>query len=412
MTPEKRNFTQIANLFFDGGYPTLSIYDKWAALNLIQHCWKDEPYELSLRAIEAITEVPYSILCTVRRKGKEDTPGVLDRLQETGILSFYQDRPIDKVTGKPGRLQTFIHIHHEKIWQANDAFYAKTVCDTNDSVCITNSDVRHTNNSVCDTNVTVCNVSVNAASNIGNTSQDKKETFNTPLSLNGHAKEFTSFSLESSSQQESVVPPEESTQPPLLDTPLTEPSMSGTWNAETIVQYAEYKNNRRYSPKARETQLAAAKKLHAKDKTLTLEQFKAAYDRRFDAWWLEHCKKLDVSDMASKDSKSVIRLYAMLEDIEQDKVKANVQVKPTSNGNKPAPKPDYHEAASQHNITPEQITLSLQGHGDVVPDTHKGRMGIEDCPPGMEPKDWFDRTYGFFHRQRYYDKIKSQQGGV
>lgn len=101
---------------------------------------------------------------------------------------------------------------------------------------------------------------------------------------------------------------------------LTEPDMTGTWNDELVVEYAEWCNGRRYSltSKMRVSQLKAAAKLHKEDSNLTMADYKRSHDTRYDDWWKEHKRVLHVSDMAAKDNTGIVRVYAMLDKIETD----------------------------------------------------------------------------------------------
>jgi hypothetical protein len=107
-----------------------------------------------------------------------------------------------------------------------------------------------------------------------------------------------------------------------VETPveLVAPDMSGAWNDELIVQYAEWCNGRRYTAesKMRASQLKAASRLHKDDSALTMLAYKKAHDRRYDDWWIEHRRVLHVSDMAARDNTGIVRVYAMLEKIETD----------------------------------------------------------------------------------------------
>lgn len=113
------------------GMPDFSIQDKWALLALMGMCWDrrqlgmslkdlEGPYKLSLREIAAITGVKHNALRS--SGGKDPRIGTLDRWQEIGYITVMEAKPIDEVTGKPGRLQTYIYVHLERIWADNTAF--------------------------------------------------------------------------------------------------------------------------------------------------------------------------------------------------------------------------------------------------------------------------------------------------
>lgn len=113
------------------GMPDVPIQDKWVLLALMGMCWDrkklgmtmkdlEGPYKLSLREIASITGVKHNLLRSTG--GKDPRIGILDRWQETGYLTIEDARPIDEMTGKPGRLQTYLYIHLEKIWADNATF--------------------------------------------------------------------------------------------------------------------------------------------------------------------------------------------------------------------------------------------------------------------------------------------------
>lgn len=113
------------------GMPDFSIQDKWALLALMGMCWDrrqlgmtlkdlEGPYKLSLREIAAITGVKHNALRS--SGGKDPRIGMLDRWQEIGYITVMEAKPIDEVTGKPGRLQTYIYVHLERIWDDNAKF--------------------------------------------------------------------------------------------------------------------------------------------------------------------------------------------------------------------------------------------------------------------------------------------------
>lgn len=111
----------------------------------------------------------------------------------------------------------------------------------------------------------------------------------------------------------------------LLEAPLQEPDMHGPWNNEKVVQYTEWCNEQRYRESERNRQLKAAKDIHQDDSSLTLEQYKQAYDERNDEWWQKEQGKLHVTHMKGKERNSGIdRMHAMLDRISaRNKVKSN-----------------------------------------------------------------------------------------
>jgi hypothetical protein len=111
------------------GRPDLAIQDKWALISLMGLCWRrtgvslkelEGPYKLSLREISTITGVKHTALR--RKEGKDPRDGVLDRLQAVGYVTVVDGKPIDQITGKEGRAQTYLYIHLEKIWIENSVF--------------------------------------------------------------------------------------------------------------------------------------------------------------------------------------------------------------------------------------------------------------------------------------------------
>lgn len=124
--------------------------------------------------------------------------------------------------------------------------------------------------------------------------------------------------------------PEKDTPPDVPATramPTSEPTMIGSWDNEKAIQYAEWWNGKVYTPRMYDIQLNAAKELHRKDKDLTLNLFKQAYDERNDEWWQEKKKGLlHVTDMKAKESSSgIVRIYAMLDRLE-DKTKPQIRI--------------------------------------------------------------------------------------
>lgn len=155
-------------------------------------------------------------------------------------------------------------------------------------------------------------------------------------------------------QEKPVVPP--TTQVALLAVPLTEPDMTGAWNTEKCVQYAEWCNGKRYTDIMRPQQLAAAQSIHVKHKTLTLQQFKQAYDERNDAWWQEKKKgKLHVSDMHAKGNSGVDRVSEMLERIEGRTTRKVIPMLTTS-----------QQSVDYRNIMPPRLPSREQRKREVV----------------------------------------------
>jgi hypothetical protein len=135
--------------------------------------------------------------------------------------------------------------------------------------------------------------------------------------------------VEMSQQSVSTNSTGEVAQPSLIDAPLMEPDMSGPWAAEKVVQYAEFHNGKRYAERVRKGQIEAARAIHRDDGTLTLEQFKQAYDERNDEWWRKEQGNLHTTHMRSKErSSGIIRLYAMLDRIEARKRKKIIPIRP------------------------------------------------------------------------------------
>lgn len=127
---ERGTFNQDPHMILYG-MPGFSIQDKWALLALMGMCWDrrqlgmtikdlEGPYKLSLREIAAITGVKHNALRS--SGGKDPRIGTLDRWQEIGYITVMEAKPIDEVTGKPGRLQTYLYVHLERIWADNAAF--------------------------------------------------------------------------------------------------------------------------------------------------------------------------------------------------------------------------------------------------------------------------------------------------
>lgn len=201
------------------GLPDVAIQDKWALLALMGMCWDrrrlgmtmkdlEGPYKLSLREIASITGIKHNALR--KTEGKNPRLGVLDRLQNLGYVTVIDARPIDEATGKPGRLQTYLYVHMEKIWTDNLAFCEswhrpsidsvhdrslERVVDSNNvhmvnssetslivhmvnsNVHDANSNVHHVNNNGHLVNVTVHGVSSKSPPihNTSNTLEDKED---------------------------------------------------------------------------------------------------------------------------------------------------------------------------------------------------------------------------------------------
>ncbi len=213
-----KSFLQCPNVLLYGR-PDLAIQDKWSLISLMGLCWDryrvgrtlkelEGPYKLSLREISSITGVKHTALR--RKEGKEPRDGVLDRLQAVGYVTAVDGKPIDQVTGKEGRAQTYLYIHLEKIWIENSIFTKdgrlpenrlvseasfKVVDDdtvnvvnspespvivnvVNSTVSYVNSDVNQDNSHVNVVNHTVNGASSNSAqySNTLNTKEDRSKT--------------------------------------------------------------------------------------------------------------------------------------------------------------------------------------------------------------------------------------------
>lgn len=213
-----KSFLQCPNVLLYGR-PDLAIQDKWSLVALMGLCWDrykagrtlkelEGPYKLSLREIASLTGVKHTALR--RKEGKEPRDGVLDRLQAVGYVTAVDGKPIDPVTGKEGRAQTYLYIHLEKIWIENSVFSSegrlpqnKLVSETsfkvvgddtvnvvnspetaanvnvvNSTVVYVNSDVNQDNSDVNVVNHTVNGASSNSAqySNTLNTKEDRKKT--------------------------------------------------------------------------------------------------------------------------------------------------------------------------------------------------------------------------------------------
>lgn len=182
------------------------MWDRYGAGRTLKEL--EGPYKLSLREIASLTGVKHTALR--RKEGKEPRDGVLDRLQAVGYVTVVDGKPIDPVTGKEGRAQTYLYIHLEKIWIENSVFSnegrlpqnklvsetsfkvvgddtvnhvnspetAVTVNHVNSTVSYVNSDVNQDNNDVNVVNHTVNGASSNSAQYVNtlNTKEDKKNT--------------------------------------------------------------------------------------------------------------------------------------------------------------------------------------------------------------------------------------------
>lgn len=140
----------------------------------------------------------------------------------------------------------------------------------------------------------------------------------TASSSHAHVSQPNKKSLEEKKESPSRRKITQSTPPPEKKDagPPSEPDMSGTWLAETVVQYAEYCNGRRYTDLQRRKEIEAARAIHREDPGLTLEQFKQAYDQRNDSWWQERKGKLHVTDLKRDD-----RIHKMLDIVQAQKEK-------------------------------------------------------------------------------------------
>jgi hypothetical protein len=123
-------FTQSPNIILYG-LPGIAIRDKWALISLVGMCRNgckgdttlkelEGPYKLSLREIEALTGIQQSALR--KTAGKNPREGVLDRLQSLGYITLLEGKPINEITRKEGRPQTYLYIHLEKLWCDNLTF--------------------------------------------------------------------------------------------------------------------------------------------------------------------------------------------------------------------------------------------------------------------------------------------------
>lgn len=187
---ENGTFGQIPHIVLYG-LPDLPVQDKWALSALIGMAWlsngktdkeREGPYKLSTREISNITGIQHATLRS--KEGKAPRVGVLDRLQETGYITFFDAKPIDPTTGKEGRMQTYLYVHLERIWKDNAKFVetwnkpahkpalwmsykevtvdhdnSNIVDEDNTTVDVDSSDVDHDNVTVDEDNVTVDNVS-------------------------------------------------------------------------------------------------------------------------------------------------------------------------------------------------------------------------------------------------------------
>jgi hypothetical protein len=118
----KRKYFSLIPNFILYGLPHLPLQDRWTLLTLVGCCPDNGPYKLSTREIAAITGVKHNTLRSM--EGKTPREGILERLQRvTGYITLVEGKPINLVTRITGRAQTYIYIHHEKIWRDNSAFF-------------------------------------------------------------------------------------------------------------------------------------------------------------------------------------------------------------------------------------------------------------------------------------------------
>ncbi len=321
--------------------------DKWVLISMMGSCWSEGWHRLSYREISALSEVPITLLTSYKDKTGRQHEGILDRLARLGDISIDRCKEVNPMTGKPkGQPQTYIRINYQSLWQQNIEYCTKkpatsepykvnegeyqSVSNANTSVSITNTLVSNTNAGVSNANESVCvspsEVTTYITDNIDTTDKNphadalasrvlpqENENDNHYHIVNG-ATPVAVVTTRNSSVQDITQPP---SQNKLLEFPLSVPDMHGKWNDDKVVQYAEWCHNKRYAEVMRDEQLKAAAAIHAKDRTLTLEQYKQAHDRRFDAWWKEKKRgKLHVSDMKARGSSGIDRVHEMLEQIE------------------------------------------------------------------------------------------------
>lgn len=159
-------------------------------LSLMSLCWDrsgensksleelEGPYQLSLREIATITHIDHTALRN--RQGKAPRLGILDHLQQIRYVTIRTGRPIDDITGEPGREQIYLYIHLRKIWEDNETFaenwrvpknrlvapyqveFTNTVDENNVSVDHVNSHGDTANTHVDQNNTTVDDASTNS----------------------------------------------------------------------------------------------------------------------------------------------------------------------------------------------------------------------------------------------------------
>lgn len=159
-------------------------------LSLMSLCWDrsgensksleelEGPYQLSLREIATITHIDHTALRN--RQGKAPRLGILDHLQQIRYVTIRTGRPIDDITGEPGREQIYLYIHLRKIWEDNETFaenwrapknrlvapyqveFTNTVDENNSSVDHVNSHGDTANTHVDQNNTTVDDASTNS----------------------------------------------------------------------------------------------------------------------------------------------------------------------------------------------------------------------------------------------------------
>lgn len=305
-----RFFTKSPNFLFYG-LPNLSIQDKWALLALMSMCWDrrksgvtlkelEGPYKLSLREIATITGVKHTILRS--KEGKDPREGVLNRLAALGYVTIVDARPKSEITGKPGRLQTYLYIHLEKIWADNALFFETWNAPLNrlvsknsfeidpSTVNVVNSEVNHVNNNVNEDNnevnqnnneVAVVNNDVNAASSNSGLIQNK--TINT-------FEEREKDSVVPASTQETPTSPQSN----VLSLPLSQKKLIEDWfiHFDRLYQKHSGVSNYRYSRKDTKIKDAIVKLM---DTGATFEQVEFVFNDIWDdkdAFWQEHKGKI------------------------------------------------------------------------------------------------------------------------
>lgn len=133
------------------------------------------PYRLSLREIASLTGVDHAVLKS--KDGKSPREGILNRLQDIGYITIIHAKPINELSGKPGRTQTYLYIHLVKLWMDNASFSKTWNAPTSRLVdidtIIVDQDYATVDNVYND--VDQDNSSVDAVSSNSDTRQGKKE---------------------------------------------------------------------------------------------------------------------------------------------------------------------------------------------------------------------------------------------